>query len=302
MLFENIIGNENVKNNLINSLNNNNISHSYMFVGKEGIGKKLIASEYAKAILCLNEKKTLCDFKCKSCQMFDSLNHPDFACVEPEGNSIKITQIREMISKIYEKPIISSKKVYIINDADKMTLESNNCLLKILEEPPEYVVIILIVSNLSLVLDTIKSRCNKIIFEKISNDNLLNYLKYECNCDVDSTDIMDLFDGSISRAINSIENIELYNSLENFINIIETQSILDIFKQNEILTQNKDNIQELLDYMIFKFGKKAKKYINEKRYLNSVSIIQKTKDNINMNANFDMSIDNMLISLWEEFN
>lgn len=302
MLFENIIGNENVKGNLLDALKDNNISHSYMFVGQEGIGKRLVAFEYAKAILCLNDNKNLCDSKCKSCQMFDSSNHPDFMFINPDGNSIKITQIREMLSKIYEKPIISSKKVYIIDDADKMTVESNNCLLKILEEPPNYVVIILIVSNFNMVLDTIKSRCNKIMFDRISNDVLLKYLQDERKCNISNYDLLDLFDGSISRAINSIDNIELYNKLDEFIDIIENKDILDIFKNNEVITENKDNIYEILDYMIFKFGNKAKKYYDEDKYINSISIIQNVKNNLNMNSNFDMSIDNMLISLWEEFN
>ena len=83
-----------------------------MFVGKESIGKLLIAKEFAKAILCTAEEKA-CN-NCKSCIEFDTNNNPDFSILEPDGNSIKIDQIRELTKKVYEKPVVSNKKVYII--------------------------------------------------------------------------------------------------------------------------------------------------------------------------------------------
>ncbi len=127
-MFKNIIGNNEVKANLINSVQNNKVSHSYLFIGIEGIGKKLIATEFAKMILCLDENK-YCN-NCKSCIEFDTSNNPDFMIIEPDGNSIKIEQIRNLQKKIQEKPIISNSKVYIINDADKMTRRSTKLFIK----------------------------------------------------------------------------------------------------------------------------------------------------------------------------
>ena len=118
-MFDNILGNDKIKDTLINSVKNNRASHSYLFLGTEGIGKKLIAKEFAKMILCIDENK-YCN-KCKSCIEFDTSNNPDFRIIEPDGNSVKIDQIREFQNKVAEKPIISNRKVYIINDADKMT-------------------------------------------------------------------------------------------------------------------------------------------------------------------------------------
>ena len=140
-MFENILGNDSIKNMLKQTIISGQISHSYLMIGIPGIGKKLIAHKYAKAILCLGENQ-ICD-TCKSCTEFDTNNHPDFLCVEPDGNSIKIEQIRELQKRIQEKPIISNKKVYIIDNADLMTKEAQNCLLKTLEEPPEFAIIIL---------------------------------------------------------------------------------------------------------------------------------------------------------------
>lgn len=176
MAFESIIGNKEVKEFLENSIISQTVPHALMFVGKEGIGKKLIAMEYAKMLLC-EKKEPLPCAECKSCKMFTNNNHPDFNIINPDGNSIKIEQIRQIIEKVYEKPVQSDKKIYIINDAEKMTVESNNCLLKVLEEPPEYIVIILIVSNLNMILDTIKSRCNKVLFKEIPNSELEQFFK-----------------------------------------------------------------------------------------------------------------------------
>ena len=142
MSFNNIIGNNNVKKILTKSLNNNTVLHSYMFIGQQGIGKSLLAKQFAKMILCQNYDLEECN-NCKSCVEFDGGNNPDFIYIEPDGKVIKIEQIREMQNKVVEKPVNSGKKVYIINDADLMTKEAQNCLLKTLEEPPEYIVIIL---------------------------------------------------------------------------------------------------------------------------------------------------------------
>lgn len=127
-MFNNIIGNKKIKELLTNSIKINKISHSYLFVGTEGIGKMLIAKEFAKMILCTNENK-YCN-ECKSCIEFNTNNNPDFKIIEPDGNSLKIEQIREFQNKVAEKPIISNKKVYIINDSDKMTRRGSKLLAK----------------------------------------------------------------------------------------------------------------------------------------------------------------------------
>ena len=162
MEFKNIIGNTEVKDYLIKSVKQKNILHSYLFLGTSGIGKRLIAKAFAKKILCLQDSEDECT--CKSCICFDGFNHPDFYLINEAGEKIKVDEIREITEKVIEKPIISNKKVYIINDAEKMTKEAQNCLLKTLEEPPEFAVLILITSNENLLLTTVKSRCMKINF------------------------------------------------------------------------------------------------------------------------------------------
>ena len=109
MSFENIIGNEKNKEFLNKIIDSTSTVHSYMFEGIEGIGKSIFAKEFAKMLLCLDDNK-YCD-KCKSCIEFNSENNPDFNIIEPEGNSIKIEQIRELQRKVTEKPIIADKTI-----------------------------------------------------------------------------------------------------------------------------------------------------------------------------------------------
>ena len=163
MNFNEIIGNSKIKQDLQEAIDNNTISHSYMFVGIDGIGKRLIAKEFARKILCLNKQDKNCN-TCDSCIKFNSSNNPDYLEIYPDGNSIKIAQVRQMQEKVYQKPIVSNKKVFIIEDSEKMTEEAQNALLKTLEEPPEYMVIILITSNENKLLNTVKSRCIRINF------------------------------------------------------------------------------------------------------------------------------------------
>ena len=304
MEFKDILGNEKSKEILLKSLKNRTVLHSYMFIGNEGIGKKLIATNFAKMILCENFDTNSCKEcnECKSCIEFEGDNNPDFIYIEPDGKVIKIEQIREMQNKIIEKPIISNKKVYIINDADLMTKEAQNCLLKTLEEPPEYIVIILIVSNESKMLTTIKSRCMKLNFSKIEDNKIQEYLKLNCNVDNISNNLIKLCDGSIGKAIKINEKLDDYNKVENIIYNIN-KSLVSVINSAEILYKNKDYIFEYLEYINVILYQLAKKNSNNSfKYINSIKIVEETKKRLLGNSNYDMSIDRLLFNIWEEIN
>ncbi len=176
MAFEQIIGNDDIKNLLENTLKKNNVLHSYLFCGIEGIGKFLFAKEFAKGILCMNNENAPCGL-CKSCIEFETYNNPDFHIIDVDKDSIKIDQIRIMNEKIFEKPISSKRKVYVINNSEKMTIAAQNSLLKTLEEPPEYATVILICNQENLLLPTVKSRCTRIDFHNLTNEEIEVYLK-----------------------------------------------------------------------------------------------------------------------------
>ncbi len=293
-MFEKILGNDHIKQQLKKSIENNQVSHSYLFIGIEGIGKKLIATEFAKSILCLN-KGEYCN-NCKSCIEFESNNNPDFLYIEPDGNSLKIEQIREMQKKIQEKPIISDKKVYIIDNADKMTIEAQNSLLKTLEEPPEFAVIILIGSNENAFLTTIKSRCMILHFNPINNVEMRNYLS---NIGIQNiTDnMLELFQGSMGKALTLKDKQEDYAKIENLIKNMPKNDLIDVTKNAEMLYQTKEEIFEILDYINIILLRLSR---TDSRYTNCIQIVENTKKRITQNANYDMSIDNMLFNVWEE--
>ena len=301
MAFENIIGNNKNKKILANIIEKNTILHSYLFSGKSGIGKKLFAKEFAKMILCTEENKNTCN-TCKSCIEFEGNNNPDFNIIEPDGNSIKIEQIRMLQSKAYEKPIISNRKVYIIDEAEKMTKEAQNCLLKTLEEPSDYITIILVCSLESNLLNTIKSRCMKIAFNKLEDEEIRNFLKANYELENINNSLIKAYDGSIGNAILAKDKTDIYNQIYNLILNIRKKDIVDILNEAECLYKNKDDIYELLDYInivLFDLSKESR-YNN--KYLNCINICEKTKSKLKSNNNFDMSIDDLLISIWEEIN
>ena len=305
MSFEGLIGNEDVKKTLIKAINSNEIVNSYMFVGQAGIGKKEFARDFSKMILCLSEDKKNCS-NCNSCIKFESDNHPDFFQIEPDGNSIKIAQMRQMQDNIYQRPIVSEKKVFIINDADKMTEEAQNSLLKTLEEPPKYITIILIVSNENMMLNTIKSRCLKIYFKNIANDVMVSYINNNgAMQDVDEN-IIKMCNGSFAKLESIKQNLDTYLQVENvFLEIINKQetSIISIFNKCEIIYKSKENIQDILEYMIVILYNKIKKQEGYYyKYFGVLKIIDNTKVKLNSNSNYDMCIDEMLLRIWEEMN
>ncbi len=296
-MFENIIGNTNIKTVLEKSIKQNKLSHSYLFIGTQGIGKKMIATEFAKMILCLDDKK-YCNH-CKSCIEFDTNNNPDFVLISPDGNNIKIEQIRDIQKRIQEKPIISEKKVYIIDNADLMTTEAQNCLLKTLEEPPEFAVIILIGSNSNTFLPTIKSRCTIMNFNKISDEEMTKYLREKCDVKNIDQNMLYMYQGSIGKALELKEKQEEYRNIENIINNINRYDLIDFINNAEILYKSKEEINDILDYINVILLNKAK---DEYLYTNCIQIVENTKKRLKQNANYDMSIDNMLFNIWEEIN
>lgn len=292
-MFSNILGNENNKKILETSIKTGNISHSYMFIGKDGIGKFMFAKEFAKTILCIGEEKP-CN-QCEACISFNGENNPDITIIDEEEKSIKTETIKEMVKGVYEKPIKSSKKVYIINDSQKMTKEAQNSLLKTLEEPPEYVVIILITENENLLLNTIKSRCTKIKFNSLSNNQIRQILN-ESNL---SETVLELAEGSASKALTAQGKEEIFNSVKDTFSDLEKISIIDLLNKKDVIFKDKESIEEILNYLNIILFNKTKE---NTKYINCISIVEETKDRLKKNSNYDMSIDNLLLKIWEAIN
>ena len=279
-MFEKIIGNQAIKEMLAKAIENETLSHSYLFVGTQGIGKKLLAKEMAKKILS-----------------FDGESHPDFMCIEPEENSIKIAQIRILQKKIQEKPIIADKKVYIIDNADTMTVEAQNCLLKTLEEPPEFAIIILIGSQESAFLTTIKSRCMIVKFGPIQEDKIIQFMKDNYAIEGISQNQLEMFQGSIGKAILLKDKQEQYGKIEDMIENLNQKDLIEIVTLAEPLYKAKEEIFEILEYMNILLLTHAKEnYL----YTNCIKVVEDTKKRLKQNGNYDMCIDNLLFNIKEE--
>lgn len=290
--MDTIIGNKNQRDNLKKIIRTGNIGHAYMFVGQEGIGKSMIAREFAKTILCENPTDTFCG-RCECCDIFE--NSPDFVFVSSNEDIIKVGEIRELSENIILKPVKSNHRVFIINNADRMNESAQNALLKILEEPPTYAIIILILSNKEKILKTIQSRCVEIYFNSLSFEEIKSFYEgQEIN-----PELFKYARGSIGKLeklknTNYIENvIELEKALS-FQNLLEMNQALNKIKENKNV---KENMQDVLELLIIKLNSELKE--NYEKKIMQIEIIEECKKNLKRNANFDITLDYMMIKLWE---
>ncbi|MCH1958764.1 ATP-binding protein [Romboutsia hominis] len=308
MYFEDIIGQEFAKKYLTNSINNNKISHAYMFEGIEGIGKKKLTEELAKLLLDIS----------------DVNNSPDYIEIKPDGNSIKIAQIRKLQTDIIIKPH-KDYKIYVINDAHKMTVEGQNALLKTLEEPPQYAIIILVTSNKEALLDTIKSRCEIIKFLPISLIDLKKYL-IQKGVDEQRAQLLATFSrGSIEKALELSESSEfalMREEIQSYIERLLDKNIVDILDISLDIEKYRGDIFNILDIMInyFRDIMFIKEKIDKNMIINSdkitflqnmskkisysqvskiIDIIEETKKKIRSNCNFNISMQVMALNIYE---
>ena len=160
------------------AIKNEKVVNSYLFLGNEGIGKKTVALQFAKALNCLEgetEPGDACDH-CASCKKIDSALHPDVLVIEPEGQTIKVDQVRQMQRQLAYKPYEGKRRVCILTAADRMAPHIPNTLLKTLEEPPLHTVIILLANNSKFILPTILSRCQSVRFNPLPIDMVSKWL------------------------------------------------------------------------------------------------------------------------------
>ncbi len=254
MSFKDIIGQERAIKILTKSLKENKVSSSYIFIGNEGTGKKFAAIELTKAVNCLNLNKNLeaCN-NCYSCNGIIKQCCPDLKIVKTTKGSIKIEQIREIRKEIQLKPFRSKKKVYIIDQAEKMTLEASNCLLKTIEEPPHYAIIILICSKIDPILPTIVSRCQIINFGLITSFKIKELLLDKLNnLEKDRAEIISkLAQGSIGKAFKLSADKEYFIRREKMLDYLSTvipgKYGDDIFAKVEKIISEIDRIEEILE-------------------------------------------------------
>lgn len=294
-----MIGHEKNRLKFQNIVQSGNIANAYLFVGKDGIGKKLAAVEFAKSILCEHPQSGVFCGACESCLTFE--NNSDFKMIVPTKDVIKVDTIREFIAELFLKPTISYRKVFIIDGADKMNEQAQNALLKALEEPPSYATIILIATGKEKLLNTIKSRVVEFTFDRLTDDEIVQILK-ESEEDL-SKELLDtavtFANGSAMKALEVIHDSHFEAQKE------LAQSILqkDFLKMNqnlEFLKSDKSlkaDIPNILEKVIYIFYHELKKDMSFDYRL--IDILESTIENIKRNANLDLALDNMMIRVLE---
>lgn len=178
--------------------------HALLIVGPEGVGKFLAAQLTAAALFCCENEKPCGG--CTSCRFFLAGNHPDLAVVEPEGQSIKIEQIRALQTEISCAPYLAKRRVVLLRQAETMTLPAANSLLKTLEEPPGNAVFILTAANRQMLLDTILSRCRIMVFQPLPADELTRALMDKGADAQLAATLARLSEGSFGKALRLLES------------------------------------------------------------------------------------------------
>ncbi|HBF8524698.1 DNA polymerase III subunit delta' C-terminal domain-containing protein [Clostridioides difficile] len=308
MYFENIIGQDFAKKYLTNSIKKNKLNNAYMFEGMDGIGKKKFADELSKLLLDYENLE----------------NSPDYVLIKPDGNSIKIAQIRNLQSDIVIRPH-KDYKIYIINNAEKMTVEAQNALLKTLEEPPNYAIIILVTNNKEALLETIKSRCDIIKFSPIPIEDLKRYL-INTGIEEERAQLLAIFSrGSIENALNLSQSSEfsmMREDIQQYIQIMLDKNIVEILNIPNNMEKYRGKIIALLDMMINYFRDiiLLKENVNKNMLINVdklvfiqnmsgkisysqlskiIDIIEDAKSKIKSNCNFNISIQVMSLNIYE---
>ena len=317
-----ILGNEKIRHHLRESIIKRSISHAYILAGDKGIGKSKIAREFAMELIC--EKHTGCG-ECPACRQFLADAYPDFFYMDAEGKeSIGIDRIREnIVNDVSIRPYHGKVKIYIIDEADKMTVGAQNALLKTIEEPPEYVVILLLVRNMSLLLETIRSRCIKLLLSAVSNDRIKRWLVEKGTSEDLATVVASYSNGApgIAKAMAESEDFAgMYNQNVEFLKKISEASINDILLFIEELKKRTGGFKDFINFLrlwyrdicILKLTKKTDNlvFIREEgiilrlsreytlKKINSIiDLIDETETRLNSNVSGDTVMELLFIGI-----
>ena len=215
MQWNNIIGHKQVITQLCLMQQEDRIPHAMLFCGTDGVGKSLVAEALAAAILCHTPVHNQACGHCKACRALAAGTHPDFFQIQPESETkaapaIRIEAVRKLQEEIARIPLLSERRVVIMQEADKMNEAAANCLLKTIEEPSGQIVFILLTSRPSALLDTIISRCMRVEFGILQPEELVVILHQQGIEEPLAGKLASIADGSVSKAL-AMQDEELLN-------------------------------------------------------------------------------------------
>ena len=325
--FTDVIGQEQLKEHLQNAISMNKVSHAYILNGERGSGKEYIAKVFSATLQCEKGEIEPC-MECHSCKQAVSGNQPDIIFVSHEKpNTISVEDIRAQINNdIVIKPYSSPRKIYIINEGEKMTVQAQNALLKTLEEPPEYAVILILTSNVDTLLPTILSRCVVLNMKPVSDDKIKKFLMEELEIPDYKANICVAFArGNIGKAkmLASSEDFDKVKeeavTLVKYINDMEISEIVKAIKK---ISEYKFDVTDYLDILMVWYRDvllfKATKDANSLIFKDELQSIRKTADRstyegietivkalqqakrrLDANVNFDLTMELLLLTIQE---
>lgn len=325
--FQDIVGHEQIIRHLKSAMQLNKISHAYIFSGEKGSGKKMLANAFAEMLQCEGEGEKPCG-TCRSCRQAESHNHPDIIRItHDKPNSIGIEDIREqLVGDIQIKPYQNKYKIYIVPDAEKLTVQAQNALLKSIEEPPSYAVILFLTTNASSFLPTILSRCVVLNMKPVPDEEVRRYLMEHVEVPDYQADIAVAFaQGNIGKAVK-LATSEYFNEIKSAaIHLLKNVTEMEISDINGVVTsisEFKVDIQDYLDILAVWYRDvlyfKATKDINGLIFKDQIQSIreqaskgsyegvetiltslQKAKERLNANVNFDLTMELLFLTIKE---
>lgn len=314
MAFDEIIGHDNIKNQMFISIDNNTFSHAHIISGEDGIGKSLIAREAASEFL---SREGLHGFK---------VDIVEFKLLE-DKKSIGIDEVKNIIREANRKPTVGKNKVIIIYNSDKITETAQNALLKTVEEPPDGIVIIMLCEKLDIILDTIKSRCQIHKLNRLKEEEMKIFLKRKFHNLSDDyiKSVCAFSDGIPGRAEKFISDKIFHEIRNKTLDILKSSGkdeFEKVFQYENFFIENKNEWQEIFtcllsyirDALVYKeTGNKSMvinidKFIDIKgiaeefsfnKLIKIIDIVKDTSNKLKRNVNFTLVFDSMLLNMQE---
>lgn len=322
-----IIGHTGAVQHFENAIKSGKISHAYILSGEKGSGKKTLARMFAMALECEDDENRPCG-KCHSCRQAESHNHPDIVEVtHDKPNTISVDDIRDqVVNDASVRPYSSPYKIYIISDGEKMTPQAQNALLKTIEEPPEYVVILLLTTSTEALLPTILSRCTILSTKPVPDDQVKKYLMDKVQIPDYQADICVAFaQGNIGKAVQ-LASSDHFNEIKaaavHLLTHVADMDMADITASVKAVTEYKVDIRDYLDILAvwyrdvlyFKATKDADgitfkehlraikeqtKHISYEGVENILVGITKAKARLTANVNFELTMELLFLLIKE---
>jgi DNA polymerase-3 subunit delta' len=241
--FGEILGHDQIKEHFRRAIETEKVSHAYILSGESGMGKKTLAKVFSLTLLCESGKSDPC-MNCHSCRQVLSNNHPDLIYVTHEKpSSIGVDDIRKQINDtIWIRPYIGRYKIYIVDEAEKMTVQAQNALLKTIEEPPFYGMILLLTTSQEIFLPTILSRCVQMKLKPLQDSSVKNYLMEKLDTEEEKADIYTAFArGNLGKGISIASSEDFQAMYQEMLHLMKNIHLMDISEMLDFIRKMKED-------------------------------------------------------------